>query len=70
MARPKAFDPEDILDRATALFWTRGYEATSVQDLVDFVVARVLDQLGVSHALGVRWGETEPGAETAKRVSR
>ena len=27
-----------------------------VQDLVDFVVARVLDQLGVSHALMARWG--------------
>ena len=28
-----------------------------VQDLVDFVVARVLDHLGVAHALGQRWGE-------------
>jgi TetR/AcrR family transcriptional repressor of nem operon len=34
MARPKAFDPEDILGRATALFWRKGYEATSVADLV------------------------------------
>jgi 4-hydroxy-3-polyprenylbenzoate decarboxylase len=29
----------------------------TVADLVDFVVARVLDQLGVAHALGPRWGE-------------
>jgi 4-hydroxy-3-polyprenylbenzoate decarboxylase len=29
----------------------------SVDDLVDFVVARVLDHLGVMHALGPRWGE-------------
>ena len=28
----------------------------SVGDLVDFVVARVLDQLGVEHALQPRWG--------------
>ena len=35
MARPKAFDPEDILGRATALFWRKGYEATSVADLVE-----------------------------------
>jgi 4-hydroxy-3-polyprenylbenzoate decarboxylase len=28
----------------------------SVQELVDFVVARVLDQLGVEHALARRWG--------------
>jgi flavin prenyltransferase len=29
----------------------------SVQDIVDFVVARVLDQVGVSHTLMKRWGE-------------
>ena len=29
----------------------------SVQDLVDFVVARILDQLGVPHTLMARWGE-------------
>lgn len=31
----------------------------SVQDLVDFVVARVLDQLGVEHRLMRRWGAAE-----------
>ena len=31
----------------------------SVQDMVDFVVARVLDQLGVAHQLMRRWGEAE-----------
>ncbi|MEO1766269.1 flavin prenyltransferase UbiX [Thiobacter aerophilum] len=30
----------------------------TVQDLVDFVVARVLDQLAVPHQLMPRWGET------------
>ena len=28
----------------------------SIDDLVDFVVARILDQLGVDHELGPRWG--------------
>ncbi|MCZ7643820.1 MAG: UbiX family flavin prenyltransferase [Planctomycetota bacterium] len=28
-----------------------------VEDLVDFIVARVLDHLGVAHGLGPRWGE-------------
>ena len=42
----------------------------SVADLVDFVVARVLDQLAVPHALGPRWGEDRiaepvPGTRTA-----
>jgi 4-hydroxy-3-polyprenylbenzoate decarboxylase len=31
----------------------------SVQDLVDFVVARILDQLGIPHQLLPRWGENE-----------
>jgi 4-hydroxy-3-polyprenylbenzoate decarboxylase len=31
----------------------------SVQELVDFVVARVLDQLGVAHRLMARWGDPE-----------
>jgi 4-hydroxy-3-polyprenylbenzoate decarboxylase len=31
-------------------------EPKSIADLVDFVVARVLDQLGVAHALQPRWG--------------
>ena len=29
----------------------------NVQDIVDFVVARILDQLGIAHALMQRWGE-------------
>jgi len=35
MPRVKEFDREDVLRRAMDLFWARGYEATSVQDLVD-----------------------------------
>ena len=34
----------------------------TVADLVDFVVARVLDQLGVAHRLGPRWGDDRSGA--------
>jgi TetR/AcrR family transcriptional repressor of nem operon len=34
MAGIKQFDREEVLDRATALFWRRGYEATSIRDLV------------------------------------
>jgi hypothetical protein len=30
----KQFDRNEPLDRAMARFWTRGYEATSIDDLV------------------------------------
>lgn len=33
MARPRSFDEQSVIDRAMELFWTRGYEATSVSDL-------------------------------------
>jgi TetR/AcrR family transcriptional repressor of nem operon len=33
--RPKEFERDAVLDRAMRLFWTRGYEATSIQHLVD-----------------------------------
>jgi 4-hydroxy-3-polyprenylbenzoate decarboxylase len=32
-----------------------------IEDLVDFVVARILDHLGVEHQLVPRWGETPEG---------
>ena len=31
----------------------------SIDDLVDFIVARVLDQLGVAHSLTKRWGSED-----------
>ena len=35
MPRTKEFDYDRALDDATRLFWDKGYEATSIQDLVD-----------------------------------
>jgi 4-hydroxy-3-polyprenylbenzoate decarboxylase len=45
---------------ATILFLAPGFYhgAETVEQLVDFVVARALDQLGLDHALRPRWGQS------------
>ncbi len=43
----------------------------AVSDLVDFVVARILDHLGIEHRLGRRWrsGEQEAGEAEVRRAT-
>ena len=35
MARPQQFDRDEVLDHALLVFWKKGYESASIQDLVD-----------------------------------
>ena len=35
MARPREFDEERVKEALMKIFWQKGYEATSMQDLVD-----------------------------------
>lgn len=35
MARPREFDEQEALEKAMQLFWTKGYEATSMTDLTE-----------------------------------
>ena len=54
MARNKAFDPEEKLEKARNLFWEKGYNATSMQDLVDGMQlnrASIYDTYGDKYAL-------------------
>jgi len=54
MARNKAFDPEERLEKARNLFWEKGFHATSMQDLVEAMQlnrASIYDTYGDKHAL-------------------
>jgi TetR/AcrR family transcriptional repressor of nem operon len=57
MARTKVFDEEEVLDKAMNLFWQKGYNATSAQDLVDTLgISRssLYDTYGDKHTLFVK----------------
>ena len=32
------------------------HKPSAISELIDFVVARIMDQMGVEHSLGLRWG--------------
>ncbi len=54
VGRPKEFDEQEALERAMEVFWTYGYEATSVQDLLDAMGIHrgsMYDTFGDKHAL-------------------
>ena len=57
MAGKKAFDETEVLDKAMNLFWKKGYNATSAQDLVDGLgISRssLYDTYGDKHSLFVK----------------
>jgi len=70
MARHKEFDVGQALDRAMDLFWSRGYEATSMKDLLDSMgICRqsLYDSFGDKHTLFLaaldRYGEQTARAD-------
>ncbi|WP_129839613.1 TetR/AcrR family transcriptional regulator [Streptomyces sp. RFCAC02] len=54
MGRPKQFDPDTAVERAMEVFWSKGYAATSPQDLVDALgvgKGSLYNAFGSKHAL-------------------
>ena len=54
MARHKEFDRDEALHKAMEVFWARGYNATSIQDLVEHMRINrqsIYDTFGDKHAL-------------------
>src|SRR5712692_608944 len=54
MARHKEFDRDEALQKATEVFWARGYEGTSIQRLVGHMGINrqsLYDTFGDKHAL-------------------
>ena len=61
MARTKDFDEDEVLKKAVNLFWLKGYNATSMQDLVDGLgISRssLYDTYGDKHTLFIKALET------------
>jgi TetR/AcrR family transcriptional repressor of nem operon len=57
MARTKDFDEDEVLQKAVCLFWHKGYNGTSMQDLVDGLgISRssIYDTYGDKHALFIK----------------
>jgi TetR/AcrR family transcriptional repressor of nem operon len=54
MARQKEFDRDEVLHKAMEAFWARGYEGTSIQDLVKHMGINrqsIYDTFGDKHTL-------------------
>jgi TetR/AcrR family transcriptional repressor of nem operon len=57
MARSKDFDEAEVLNKAVCIFWHKGYNGTSMQDLVDGLsISRssLYDTFGDKHALYIK----------------
>ncbi|HVV55692.1 MAG TPA: TetR/AcrR family transcriptional regulator [Mucilaginibacter sp.] len=69
MARTKDFDEDEVLEKAMHLFWLNGYNATSMQDLVDGLgISRssLYDTYGDKHTLFLRALENYKQSVSAK----
>ena len=75
MPRKKEFDVDAVLNKAMEAFWTRGYEATSLNDLLDCMQiqrASLYNAFGDKHSLFLdalrRYDTVYRRAEVARRL--
>jgi len=70
MARTKDFDETEVLAKAIKLFWQKGYNGTSMQDLVDTLgISRssLYDTFGDKHQLYLKALRSYKQTESTKR---
>ncbi len=73
MARPREFDEDAVLDAAVLCFWSRGYEATSVRDLVEqtgITAASLYNAFGDKRAIYEKAFEHYVEGSLADRIRR
>lgn len=73
MARPREFDEDAVLDAAIQCFWNRGYEATSMKDLVGrtgISVASLYNAYGDKRALFRTALDTYVESSIGERIRR
>jgi TetR/AcrR family transcriptional repressor of nem operon len=72
MARTKDFDEDEVLKKAVILFWQKGYNGTSMQDLVDGLgISRssLYDTYGDKHTLFIKALENYKESATNKQCN-
>lgn len=73
MARPRGFSEEAVLDAAMHCFWSRGYDATSVRDLIEstgLTGASLYNAFGDKRALYRRSLDHYVASSIASRIRR
>jgi TetR/AcrR family transcriptional repressor of nem operon len=73
VARPRTFEREEVVEKALGVFWRQGYQATSVQDLVEATGLNrgsLYDTFGDKHGLFLEVVEHYRSHVTAKRLAR
>ncbi|MEO3429037.1 TetR/AcrR family transcriptional regulator [Pelagibius sp. CAU 1746] len=73
MARPRRFEREEVVEKALGVFWRQGYQATSVQDLVDATGLNrgsLYDTFGDKHGLFLEVVEHYRSHVSARRLAK